>query len=370
MTKIENYIKIFKKYGFTEDQNISDFWFKNMDKISKNIFNISGEEGLLSLKIRWASEIGKVCQKEVYDYIVKKQLQKNRSRIDFYTEIDFNDFSFYYNEKQYDLKTFAMLFKTSHVSGITDLRGINLDGISINSCKIKRCFFAEASFKNANFQQNRLIHTNLIKADFTNSRFVAIIVDENSYLNGINFNGAFINAVEMSGKSIGNSIFPFNEVSYFTLIKDTVTKIFQPSKRILFRDRKETIFSGLTITDIKKTQLKRLQQYIDWYQNIYDNLYNFQNKSIIKRVFFLFSILFTKHWSSLVVLSLNVFIINLFFGIIMFWTKSSFDSQYPLSIFDTFYQSIVTFSSLGFGDIVPINSLGQIIVILNVISGY
>lgn len=370
MLKIEYYIKVFKKYGYSDDQNISDFWFKNKGNISKNIFNISGEEGPLSLRIRWESEIGKVCQKAVYAYIENKQLQKNRTQIDLFADIDFIDFTFSYNNQQYDLKKFADLFDTSHITGITDLRGISLDGIRINLCNIKNCFFAEASFKNANFQQNRLIHTNLVKTDFSNSRFVAIIVDNNSYINSINFSGAFINAVELSGKAIGNSVFPFTEVSYFTLIKDTIAKIFQPSKRILFKNRKETIFSGLTITDIKNTDIKRFRQYIEWYQNIYFNLSNFQNKSIFKRLLFLLSILFTKHWSSLKVLAGFVISINLVYGTIIYFMRDCFKGEYTLDIFDSFYLSIVTFSSLGCGDIVPINWIGQLIILINVVSGY
>jgi len=38
--------------------------------------------------------------------------------------------------------------------------------------------------------------------------------------------------------------------------------------------------------------------------------------------------------------------------------------------FTYFYFSIVTFTTLGFGDVVPVNTIGQIIVAVEVISGY
>lgn len=370
MLKIENYIKIFKKYGFTEDQNISDFWFKNKKKISKEIFSISGEEDPLSLKLRWHSRLGIVCQREVRKYIEKKQNNQERIRGDLYGRIDFNDFSFQYEKEKYNLKSFALQFETSQMMSTNDLRGINLDEISFNLCKIINCFFATASFRKSNFQQCWLINTNLVKTDFSNSRFVSIKVDEGSQINGINLKGAFVNAIELNEKAIGNSVFSFTQVSYLTLIKDTIKKLCKPNDRINYKNRNETVFSGFQITGVNNSNLKRLHQYLDWYQYIYYRLSKFKNESFLKRILFLLSIIFTKHWSSLWVLTGFAISINFVYGILIYIIRDSFQSKYTLDIFDSFYLSIVTFSSLGFGDIVPINWIGQLLVLINVVSGY
>ncbi len=183
MEELKHYLKIFKRNGYSSDENISDFWFKNVEKLSKLIFRVPGSEESFSVKIRWKSDLGKICQKEVYNYIVEKQEQKNRKSPYFFADIDFNDFTFVFDGKTYSINKFAESFPTHQLRGITDLRGINLDGISINLSNIIKCLFTEASFKNANFQQNRLKATNLTKANFSKSRFVAIIIDKYSCLN-------------------------------------------------------------------------------------------------------------------------------------------------------------------------------------------
>ena len=368
MEELKHYLKIFKKNGYSTDENISDFWFKNIGKLSKLIFGISGREDSFSIKIRWKSKLGEACQKEVHNYIIQKQ--KNKKPPSFFTDLDFKDFTFIFDGKTYSLKQFAESFPTSQFRGITDLRGINLDGININLCNIKKCFFAEASFKNVTFQQNRLIATNLVKANFSNSRFVAVIIDNNSRLNQINFTGAFVNAVEFSDEAIGNSTFLFKKVSYLRLIKDSIIKLFRPSSQLSIKNRNETIFIGNNTVGLKNKRLNRTKQYIEWYQNIYSELNNFTNIPFIKRILIIASVIFTKHWSSLLALTINALFINIFFTILIFISKTSFTSKYSLNLIDSFYHSIVTFTTLGTGDIVPINFLGQVIVILNVLSGY
>lgn len=371
MREIKYYIKEFKKYGYKETENISDFWFENKKSISKNIFKISGEEEALSLKIRWMSDLGKVCQQEVYNYINNKQLNQKRIMGNLFGQIDFNDFSFLYNNEKYDLKRFGLSYETSHIANVNDLRGINLDGITINLCEIKNCFFALSSFKGANFQQNRLINSNLNSSDFSNSRFIGIIIDKKSKIGNINFKGALVNAIDFKDESVGESIFPFSKISYFRFVKHTLYKLCNPYKKINYGKPRETIFLSTNTTGIKNTKLARLKHYIDWYQNYYTILENFKNVSIIKRVAILISAIFTKHWSSLGALAFNALLVNVIFGILIYFMRSSFGSEnLSLDLMDSFYLSVVTFSSLGFGDVVPINWIGQLIVIINVILGY
>ncbi len=153
-------------------------------------------------------------------------------------------------------------------------------------------------------------------------------------------------------------------------MKDALIKLFRPSFQLSLKNRKETIFLSNSTTNVKNIKLIRLTLYIEWYQNIYSVLASFSNISITKRIRVFGSVLFTKHWSSWIVLALNAFIINIIFASVIFLAKSSFCSNYTMSFFDAFYQSIVTFTSLGFGDIVPNDSLGQVIVMFNVIFGY
>ncbi|MEJ7681942.1 MAG: hypothetical protein WKG06_29645 [Segetibacter sp.] len=141
MTDYTEYIQELVKFGFDKKVNISDFWFLHKNEIAPKLFAGSGNDDQFSLLVRWESEIGKECSKAVRQFIIGKQDENRKAKNTLYkqglhtftfAEIDFNTFTFIYQNQEYNLQSFSSLFSTSQITGWCDLRGINLCGIKIN----------------------------------------------------------------------------------------------------------------------------------------------------------------------------------------------------------------------------------------------
>ncbi len=273
MKHYEIYKSNLKKFGYNDKENISDFWFNNKDRIGGKLFFDNGEIAIFSLHVRWESEIGKVFIEEIKKYIEQKQKDR-RDKISsdlkkglynfHFAIIDFSDFKFEYNNVVYNIVTFVKLFPTSQITGLTDLRGINLDTIRLDSCIIRNCFFAEASFKNSSFQQLEFKNANFVNANFENSRFVAIRFDNKSTFNGANFKNAFINAIDLNDQNLGDRPLELTKVSYFKLLEWSVINLFRPIKNL--ENRNQTIFLANTTNGITKPDLIEFKKYVNWFQ--------------------------------------------------------------------------------------------------------
>jgi hypothetical protein len=74
-------------------------------------------------------------------------------------------------------------------------------------------------------------------------------------------------------------------------------------------------------------------------------------------------------------LLISIFVILLFSGLycipnLILYSSLSPGVDYSFGLFQGFYFSIVTFTTLGFGDFVPKNSIGQTFVVIEVMLGY
>ena len=377
MEHYETYKLKLKNFGYDGNENISDFWFANKDKIWRKIFFNNGEIDVFGLHIRWESAIGKSCTTEIRNYIEQKQKERSDKMSEdfksgivnfYYAAIDFTDFQFQFENKIYNLISFALLFPTSQLSGQANLRGINLDNIHLGSCVIRNCSFADASFRNSSFHQLVLENTNFVSANFENSRFLAIRFDKNSTINGANFKNAFVNAIDINDDNIGDRPLELTKVSYFTLLWWSIVNLFRPIKGS--KNQKQSIFLANQTNGITRPELMEFKKYIDWFQYVYKKVYRLKQTSLIPRLSFFIEVLITKYWTSFIALALSSFVINMFFSAIFFFKQNNFSFKESASIIDCFYYSIVTFTTLGYGDIHPVTSIGQIIVILEVLIGY
>jgi uncharacterized protein YjbI with pentapeptide repeats len=377
MEHYQTYKLELRHFGYDGNENISDFWFANKDRIWRKIFFNNGEIDVFGLHIRWESEIGKVCTVEIEKYLKQKQKERSdkmtedfkKGIINFYFSIiDFTDFQFQYENQTYNLTTFAQLFPTSQMTGLANLRGINLDNIHLDSCLIKNCFFADASFRNSSFQQLILENTNFVSANFEDSRFSGIRFDKKSTFNGANFKNAFVNAIDLNDDNLSDRPLEFTKLGYFTLLWWSIVNLFRPIKDL--KKRNQTIFLANQTNDITRPELIEFKKYVNWFQYIYKKVYRHRQTSLISRIAFFIEVLLTKYWTSFKALAVSSFVINILFSILYLFLRSDFNFNENSSIIDCFYYSIVTFTTLGYGEIHPVTSIGQIIVIFEVLIGY
>lgn len=377
MEHYETYKLKLKNFGYSESENISDFWFANKDKIWRKIFFNNGEIDVFGLLIRWESEIGKICTDEIVKYLKQKQKERSdkmtadykKGIVNFYfAVVDFTDFQFRFDNKTYNLTTFAQLFPTSQMTGLANLGGINLDNIHLDSCLIKNCFFADASFRNSSFQQLTFENTNFVSANFENSRFSGIRFDKKSTFNGANFRNAFVNAIDLNDDNLSDRPLELTKIGYFTLLKWSIVNLFRPIKDS--KERNQTIFLANQTNGLTRPELIEFKKYVNWFQYIYKKVYRHRQTSLISRLAFFFEVLLTKYWTSFIALAVSSFVINILFSILFFFQRSNFNFNENASLFDCFYYSIVTFTTLGYGEIHPINSVGQLYVIIEVLIGY
>lgn len=374
MTDFTKYIPQLVKLGFDRAENVSDFWFKNKTKIAPLIFGGTGNDDQFSLLVRWESEIGKECSKAIRKFIEIKQSENIKARTILhrqgvnsikFAEIDFNTFTFSYQNQEYNLNSFSALFSTSQVSGFADLRGINLNNISINDSILKNGFFAQGDFSNSNLQQVQLENINFVKANFYNARLVLIKLDKNSTFGNANFKNAFLNAIILTDNILGDGI-EINEISYFSLIKKSLLNEKHSNKR------NHTEFLMVDTKDITNYDLADLKNYTEWYmtvsRKIRDSKHNYRQRFSV-----IYQIIISKYWTSYSVFGAFTFFTILLLASFFYSTSNNFKipcELTPIDFFDCIYFVVVTFTTLGYGDIIPINWAGQIFVIITALTGY
>lgn len=371
---ISKYRKKLEKLGLKKNENISDFWFlKKNEIISKNNF-LEADDNLdeLSLIIRWESEIGKVFKTELLKFIQQIQeeniqLRNEASKKGIYSfifaDINFINFNFKYKNIVYDSFDFCKLFDTSQIFGFCDFRGIELKNISINDSILRNGCFSLSNFSNSNFQQVELDNINFVKANFINSRLVSIKFVNNSTLSGANLTNAFINAISLTNNILGDGV-QYNKISYLQLLKKTigVEKTNRNHTELLFLDTKS----------ITNYELFEFKNYGEWYMKV-SRLIRESKFDLKKKTSILFQIIISKYWTSYRVFGFTTIITILLLSIIFNSISDNFTRSGEIKTFDfidSIYFVVVTFTTLGYGDISPHNHLGQIFVILTSLIGY
>lgn len=375
MIDYKKYILELKKYGFDSNkENLSDFWFSNKVKISPKLFGSSGNDNLFSLLVRWESPLGRACSTEIREFIDLKQRENIQLRNSLYKEgkysfiyaiIDFFAFSFTFNNELYTLSKFNESFPTSQISGLADLRGIDLNGININDSILKNAFFALSNFSNCKLQQLHFENMNFVSANFKNAILTSIILDESSTFSNATFDNAFLNNIDLTDKILSGGI-SIKEISYFELLKKALTIEVQYDKR------NHTEFLFVNTKEISSYDLLSFKKNIEWYMTISRKISD-SKKDWKKRISIIFQILISKYWTSYSVFGSITFLTILVLAYIFYFTSSNFKiptELSPIDFFDSIYFVVVTFTTLGYGDISPTNWAGQLFVIITALTGY
>lgn len=369
-------VNILKNRGLDQNAvNISDYWFDNHEILQDDV-NI-GLYGAFGLQVRWKSELGQACNNAVKKYIQSKidnrkeqlnQLWKYESDSMALkwpeVVINFQDFFFIWNGKKYTLTEFISSFKTGWTDDWADLSGIDLSGIQLSDCTFENCYMPHTNFDNSNIFQVTFKNCVLNYSSFVNSKVIKIFFDDKTNLYGCDFSNAFISALTIK------DAFIFTEVSYWYLIKYAIKKLFN-MKNIRFSnsDNNHTVFLSNNTTMLMNPEQRKLKYYIDWYQYVVARIENIHDLKISDKITFITSLLFTKNWTSYSVLSIFVGIVNLLYATayyIFYKDFKNLDHDFVSAI----YYSVVTFTTLGYGDIYPFSSLAKIFVITEVFVGY
>ncbi len=374
-------LKLIKKQQeYNSSQNISDYWFNNIVKLS-GVLNKKwpNYSTTFSLFIRWHSDIGRKCREEIHNYIreiqeIQKkanQEQRNRSKntnniIYNKSQINFNSFTFTFKNKAYNLQDFANKFNNSDIIELYDLRGIDLSGIRIEDCIISNCCFAYANFSNSYIHQtdfNNCIFTN---ANFDNAKLLAINYDDKTSFGNISIKNTFINVVNLKGFLKPKNL---EIVSYCWLIKEFLKALFsKTSNNSINSNKNHTVFWLLDTRNNTEKENIEFISYVDWFQYITTKIYNIREESILNKVRFFLALITTKYYSSCKILVFFSCIINTIYSSIYYFLRTDFKNIKDFG--DCIYFSIVTFTTLGFGDITPKEHGAQFFIISEVIVGY
>lgn len=378
MIEYEKVVGYLKKNGYSEKVNISTYWFTNHEKCKKIIDQKfpNNYSQIFELQVRWRSPIGQIFIEALREHIEQKKEQNllettrryKRGDLSFlYTQLDLNDFIFHFKEQEYGIKSFVELYPTSQLDGWHDLRGIPLDGIFLPDCELINLNFSNASFVGANFQQVRLVGCNFVFANFDRSRLTSIRNDQKTALGGISLRGAFINAIELSS-DIARTPMIIKEIGYFELIHYLLQIVVFKKQSIKYKG-KWTRFQLVDVCGLNEPLMRYQAEYINWSQSMLGKIDGFYELPIAERIAFLGSIIFTKYWRSAAVLASFSAIINILFAILYIALSSHFKGL-SSNFLESLYFSVVTFTTLGYGDVTPCDDLGRILVILEVVIGY
>lgn len=380
MTSYEKVLRLLERKGWDKTENISDFWFRNQFELQQAVDEISpGYHGIFGLQVRWKSEIGQECNAAIRQYIqnaITATQQQNAQRMAMLspdtlfppsplpTTIDFGAFQlFRQNGQVFTLKRFADLFNTGRVQGGDDLAGIDLSGIVLNNCIFTNCFMPYSNFNESKMFQITFKDCIVTKSSFVNSYLVSIWLKGNSTMYGCDLSNAFVNNIHLE------SSIKYTGVPYKWLVLKAVKKLFCNEELMPFVNLDHTVFLANDTSGLSKLEDLELQQYVSWYQHVYTKIDDINNQKIKDKIQFLLALLFTKYWTSYSVLSIAAVIINLLFATVYHFNSRLF-SNLGDSFISALYYSVVTFTTLGYGDITPKEVLGQILVMFEVIIGY
>lgn len=372
------FLKILESLGYKDDENIYDFWFERRDAVcAKVIQRMQPYIDRFELEIRWKSPIGLACNEAVRQYLNKKQKQNfaliqaaaSAGSPPSLANIDLCQFQFSYDNKSVSLDEFVNRFPTSKIGGWSDLRGINLTGISIQNAAINNANFAYANFAGSHLFQVILRNVNFVSADLRNSHVVNVTLADNSTIAGADLRGAFVNILRGVNDSSVAYPFRYEPVSALYLIRALILSLYTDRNPYFDQAGEHTRFLANDVSGVAAPDNKMLRRYIDWYQYVFSKLASLRSQSTKEKIFFSLSIVMAKAWSSYVSHAVTGLVFNLLFALMFYLNYSNFNGL-DENYFSAFYYSVVTFTTLGYGDITPQGAWARLLVMFDVILGY
>ncbi|MCP4022509.1 MAG: hypothetical protein GY729_11765 [Desulfobacteraceae bacterium] len=262
---------------------------------------------------------------------------------------------------------------TSNLAG-TNLSYCNLQGASLEKTILDGCEFLgadlsfaslnECSAKQAGFGGANMSNTSLISSDLSESTL------SHSMLKGADFRAANISDSRMSEADLSHAIFTRANLRGSDLKHSDVYKTnfeladLRECRMIGIRNFKKAEWIG---TDIRGLDL-RGAYFVRRYIDDENYLYEFRSRGTLNKSIYFVWWLTSDCGRSLFRWFVWLFGVTLLFAAI--YSVVDVDYGEYATILSPLYFSIVTLTTLGYGDAVPASLTGQIFVIIQAITGY
>lgn len=376
--------KLLISLGMKEGESPGEFWFTNREAVAKAI-NASFPPTAFQrfeTQIRWRTPVGQDAQRAVRKYIEAQQAANTEAinaawaqsrqsiRLSAFV-LDFANFSFESGGQSYTLDDFQNLYPNPKISPHANLSGIDLSGIHISHCIVRNVSLTEANLDDAGLGGLEFENSFLTGASLRGARLGQLRFTHSSFA-GVDISGAFLNVVQLDDGCVPEAL-EFSEVSYTYLLKALLLSIFGRngfSEAGANVKRPHTVFLFNDTSTLSGLRNARVKHYMEWYDYVFRKLSNFKLLPLNEKFRFSIALIFTKVWASLSVLALQGFLLNLVFATYYYFDHDKFNNLPADDFLSAFYFSVVTFATLGYGDIFPKPGGGQIAVMLEVMLGY
>ena len=274
-----------------------------------------------------------------------------------------------------------------------ELMNMNLENVNLAEADLKKANLSFTNFKNANFAFSNLDSAIFSFANFEGANFTAAHL-ENAYLEdanliGTRFSGtnlknarlansnlknAYLADAQLEGTILSAANFRNANLSSVTYDKKILWKLVQAtgfSLKKLWRQRDDILLdTTVRCKGVNAATCYGSQQFKIFLQD-QDFLEEFLEKKWGRKIFFIWW-LFADCGRSLGRWAGWSFLLAMLFAL-LFWFlgPNSFNTQHlQFNLFTMFYYSVVTFTTLGFGDIIPKTTTAALCVTIEVILGY
>lgn len=256
------------------------------------------------------------------------------------------------------LNLFHADFSRTNLSGadLSDANAAEADfsGSNLTESKMVRTGFGLANFKNAVVFHSDLRDSTLTKADLTNADFRMSNLEDARILEAdlihTDFTGANMTGANLHMSNVSHSIFNNTLLNHSKI--DRLSNFDSAS------------WIGADIRDVNFSGAYLLRRFI-MDQNY---IYEFQTSSGFNKVWYYIWFITSDCGRSVLRWFLFILIQTFIFALI--YTRVDIDFGPHETVLSPFYFSIVTMTTLGYGDAVPISVTAQIVTIIQVILGY
>jgi len=274
-----------------------------------------------------------------------------------------------------------------------ELENMNLENVNLAEADLEKANFSFANFKNANLAFSNLENANFSFANFEGANFTAADLEnahlEDANLVGARFSGANLKKAILANSNLKNAYLAdahlegtilsaanfrnanLSSVTYDQKLLWKLVKTTGFSLKKLWRQRDDILLdTTVRCKGVNAATCYGSQQFKIFLQD-QDFLEEFLEKKWGRKIFFIWwlfadcgrSLGRWAGWSLLLAL--------LFAMLYWFLGSNSFDTQHlQFNFFTMFYYSVVTFTTLGFGDIIPKTTTAALCVTVEVILGY
>jgi hypothetical protein len=311
-----------------------------------------------SIRDRWDNPQGKILRQEIINFW---NAQKSSGTIDFNTFISTSKSEFgprNDNDGKIDLDGFIFItdfltHDTPYIIKSATFRHGKFDGVIMRNVSFSDVVLNNSTFLNASIRDIEMTNDTIFN----------------------NVDVSFAHIVSLKGLNSNNMQLPltFEKITY-THLCGTVRRKFISGTKPTFT-RTYTYFEHVETENMNRSNQKIIKEYIDWFEHTWSTTMNL--KRIVRwngkielgwnHGFVIFT-LTSKNWSSFWILARCIFFFHFASAITIFFAKSHFKGIG--SILGAWYYTIVTFTTLGYGDTYPLDWLGRLIAGIIAMVGY